>query len=100
MDSESIVRKYWHCKGCQAEAVTFDDSTPMHYCNGMRRLLIPLIGVDLPAKITVVGREDYIGNEIQRSNNGKPVQCVLVESEDGVDAYAYAPVATADGDTT
>jgi hypothetical protein len=91
------LRKYWHCKGCTAEAVTFDDSIPMHYC-GSSGLPIPLTGIDLPAKITVVEREDYIGNEIQRkSSDGKPVQCVLIETEDGVDAYAYAPVATAAG---
>jgi hypothetical protein len=99
MDNERVVRKYWHCTVCTAEAVTFDDAIPMHYC-GSNGLPIPLTGVDIPAKITVVAREDYLGKEIQRSNNGKPVQCVLVESEDGVDAYAYAPVATAEGDTT
>ena len=98
--SEMRVKKYWHCKGCTAEAVTFDDAIPMHYC-GVLGLPIPLTGIDLPAKITVVTREDYIGNEIQRADSdGKPIQCVLIETDDGVDAYAYAPVATVDGNSS
>lgn len=99
--SEMLVKKYWNCKWCTAEAVTFDDAIPMHYC-GVSGLPIPLTGIDVSSsKITVVTREDYIGNEIQRKDSdGKPIQCVLIETDDGVDAYAYAPVATVDGNNS
>jgi hypothetical protein len=88
----------WECPNCQTR-----DTTPLlipnryHPCPGLRGLLAPLVRAGTDCKITALPREDYLGGEVQRTDEaGRPYGGVKVERSDGSnDLFMFAPLAQA-----
>jgi hypothetical protein len=96
--------KRWECPSCGLQHVTREarPHTPMHDCRALAGLLAPFVavtGAELnrhQQRLVVVDREDYVGNEIVRTDgNGRPVMAVRTERADGSnDCHVFAPTAT------
>jgi len=91
---------HWYCPNCRVTDVTHEPRphTRMHTCSKLRGLTAPLLLAGTKAKVTVTEREDYVGDELVATDaNGRPVQSVITERDDGQDVAVYAPTASMTG---
>lgn len=89
------------CSRCDHTHVTHDarPHTPFHPCRGLAGLTSPMTPFGERVKVTVVEREDWVGDEaVTRDGEGRPVMAVNVEREDGNDVAVFAPMAKVDVD--
>ncbi|MGD9749779.1 MAG: hypothetical protein AB7W59_02170 [Acidimicrobiia bacterium] len=86
----------WECPRCDFTDVTRQHGphTRMHPCRGLGGLTAPMVPAGTRAKVEVVEREDYIGRDLVRLHEGRPVMNVTVTRDDGQDAVVFAPTAT------
>jgi len=86
---------YWACPNCMAEDKTSEarPHTRFHQCPGLGGIIAPMLPKGTKAKVHAVEREDYIGNEQVRLQNGRPIMAVVTEREDGQDVAVFAPTA-------
>lgn len=88
--------RYWSCVVCTEAARTVDDAIPMHRCPGTKGLLTPLVLDGTRAKIQVMEREDYVGDElVQTDGDGRPVMSIVTTRDDGQDCIVFPPSAAA-----
>jgi len=90
------AERLWVCPNCKVQDVTREarPHTRFHACAGLRGLTAPLVEAGDRVKVTVREREDYIGDEIVTSVEGRPIMSVLTEREDGSnDVVVFAPAA-------
>lgn len=91
-----LAPTHWVCPNCPAEAVT-PGSTPnrFHPCPALAGVLAPMVPAGTVARVRVVEREDYIGDQdVPLDDNGRPVMSVITERPDGSnDTIAFAPTA-------
>ena len=89
----------WHCPQCGATDQTTEmkPHVRMHRCAKLHGLDIPLVRDDMDAKVVAVEREDYLGEEIQTTDDrGIPITAIRVERADGTnDTFVNAPLAKA-----
>jgi hypothetical protein len=65
----------------------------------MSGLMVPLIEMGQNVKVTVVEREDFLGDEIVTTDDrGRPIMAVVTTRDDGEDRLVFAPLATGDAD--
>lgn len=90
------MSEQWYCpKNCGAQATTYDSQLPMHPCPNMASLMVPLVKVGTKAKLEVVERQDYVGDElVQTDAGGRVIMSVVTTRDDGQDCTVYAPTAT------
>lgn len=94
---------HWKCdaRGCGQVAVTREvgDHTRYHVCrgrDGTAGMTVPMTRAGVRCDVRAVERQDYIGrDDVQLNADGRPVMAVTIEREDGQDAAAYLPCATA-----
>ncbi len=89
----------WECPACGRAMVTRDNNLQprLHPCKGkgMNGLMVPFVevtGLELDRSKVRVHRDDYVGNEIVRTDkNGRPAMAVVTERADGSnDCHAFA----------
>lgn len=87
----------WMCPNCPVTSVTHEAQphTRFHSCAGLWGLTAPMVPIGTRAKVTLVEREDYIGDEDVRLHRGRPIMSIITEREDGNDAIVFAPTAHA-----
>ena len=89
----------WYCPNCKVESLTHEarPHSQFHTCLGLRGLTAPLIQLGVRAEVTLVEREDYIGEDkVQLDPElGRPVMAVVTQRDDGQDTAVFAPTATA-----
>ena len=84
----------WYCPKCTEAARTVDDAIPVHKCAYGNGLISPLVRTGTRAKIIVVEREDYVGQErVQTDVNGRPVMAVSTVRDSGEDRIVFSPSA-------
>lgn len=98
---------HWECISCGRQEVTRTPGkvvTPLHPCKAHNGLDVPYTEVPPgkqelrkhAARHVLREREDYIGQEVVRYHNGRPIMALVTERADGSnDARVYAPVAQA-----
>lgn len=65
----------------------------------MAGLTAPMVREGERVKVTVVEREDYLGDEIVTyDDNNRPVMAVVVERDDSTDVSVFAPAAKVEHD--
>jgi len=72
----------------------------LHNCSGHGGLLVPMVPDGTRAKVTIVEREDYVGDQLVRLHEGRPVMAVVVTREEGEDRVVFAPTAVGGGGTS
>lgn len=88
------VYTLWECRSCPAAARTVDDKIPMHTCRYGTGVMTPLVRQGTAAKIEVVERQDYVGDErVLLDHNGRPIMSVVTTRDDGQDCSVFAPTA-------
>jgi hypothetical protein len=87
------MRRDWVCADdCGSSAHTYDGALPHHPCRKKAGLMVALIPAGTKAKVTVHGREDYLGRDIpQRDANGRVVMSTTVTRDEGEDCSIYVP---------
>lgn len=94
----------WQCPACNRQHVTTKPVTGlvMHNCPALGDLSAPYVevtGLELDRHaqhVTVVERDDYVGDELVTVANGRPVMAVNVERADGSnDRVVFAGTAQA-----
>ena len=89
----------WYCPNCKVTSLTHEarPHAQFHTCLGLRGLTAPLIQLGVRAEVTLVEREDYIGEDkVQLDPElGRPVMAVVTQRDDGQDTAVFAPTATA-----
>jgi hypothetical protein len=88
----------WECPECGMEERTPPlppNATRFHTCPRLHMLTAPLVRAGSDCKLVANEREDYLGEEIQRTgDDGKPYMNVHTEHADGHnDLAVFAPVA-------
>ncbi len=85
----------WECPRCKATDVTRGPKlNRFHNCPAMGGLTAPMVEANTRVKVTIVEREDYVGDETVTSVDGRPIMSVVTEREDGSnDVVVYAPAA-------
>jgi hypothetical protein len=94
--------QHWYCPNCGLEDVTHEAQphSRFHTCRKLRGLTAPMLRAGTQAKVTVQEREDYIGTEkVQTDPDGRPVQSIITERNNGQDVTVFAPTATITGGT-
>lgn len=90
------MAQLWWCPKCDEAARTVDAQLPMHHCHGLAGLLVPLVRREHAAKVEVIERLDYVGDElVQMNGEDRPVMAVVTTRDDGQDCTVYAPTAVA-----
>lgn len=90
------MTQLWWCPACDEAARTVDAKLPMHRCQGLVGLLVPLTRREHAAKVEAVERLDYVGDElVQVNGDGRPIMAVVTTRDDGQDCTVYAPTAIA-----
>jgi hypothetical protein len=98
--------KHWECASCgrQLKTVDYRITTPLHPCPTLNGLEVPYTEVPRgqaelrrhSARHVLRERDDYIGTEIVRLHNGRPIMSLSTERPDGSnDLRVYAPTALA-----
>jgi hypothetical protein len=85
----------WTCPNCTSELVTKTavDKPVLHPCRGLKGLIAPMVPAGIRAKVEAVEREDYIGTERVRLQNGRPIMSVVTTRNEGQDTVVFAPTA-------
>jgi hypothetical protein len=93
-----MAEQLWECPRCKLTDVTHG-AKPLnrfHNCPAMSGLTAPMVEATSRVKVTIVEREDYVGNETVTTVGGRPIMSVVTERPDGSnDVVVYAPTATA-----
>lgn len=87
----------WECPNCDTTAVTHEarPHSQMHHCAGLAGLWAPMIPAGQRCKVEAREREDYVRDEMVRTDaNGRAVMSVVTTRDDGEDVAVYAPCAT------
>lgn len=89
------VNVEWECPACGKTAeVPGAYGKVVHRCPKMGGLTTPYVRKGAKAKLSLVMREDYIGDElVQTDDEGRPVMALITEREDGQDTRVFAPAA-------
>lgn len=89
----------WYCPRCGARAITrrADVHTEFHTCPKLLMMNAPMVLDGLAAKIELVERQDYVGQEMVQLSpeRRRPVMNITITRDEGTDAAVYAPTATA-----
>lgn len=95
------VNVEWECPACgKTTEVPGVYGKVVHRCPKMGGMTTPYVRKGAKAKISLVHREDYVGNEIvQKDDQGRPVMAIVTEREDGIDTRVFAPTAIGKGST-
>ena len=88
----------WRCPACGAEERTRPlppNGTRFHPCPKLHGLTAPLVRAGTDCKLVASQREDYLGDEVQRTgDDGKPYMNVRTVHADGrEDCAVFSPVA-------
>ena len=90
----------WWCPNCSAVDRTTEarPHTRMHQCHGKAGMLMPMVEKGVQAKVELVERGDYVGDELVRvDGNGRPWMAAVTTGEDGQDVAVFAPTAQGTG---
>lgn len=91
----------WYCPNCGLRDRTSEarPHTRYHVCPKLRFLTAPMLPAGTAAKVEVVERQDYVGDEMVRLDpeRKRPVQSIVTTRDNGRDAVVFAPTATAGG---
>jgi len=87
----------WTCPNCPLEEVTHEarPHSRFHACKGLHGLTAPMVPAGTKCKVEVKEREDYIGTDVVRLHEGRPVMSVVTTRDNGQDVAVFAPAATA-----
>lgn len=85
----------WVCPNCDTVARSRPALNRFHTCPGLRGLTAPMVPKGTKAKVTAHEREDYIGADKVRLNEGRPVMSVVTTRDTGQDVAVFAPTASA-----
>ncbi len=91
-----MAEQLWECPRCKATDVTREAKphTRFHACPALSGLTMPMVEASARVKVTIVEREDYIGDETVTTVGGRPIMSVVTQREDGSnDVVVYAPAA-------
>lgn len=93
-----VAYQDWYCPECGAEERTPPlppNSSRMHTCPKLHMLTAPLVRAGSDCKLVATEREDYLGDEVQRTgDDGKPYMNVETVHADGHnDLAVFSPVA-------
>lgn len=90
-----VSEQLWYCPNCTQEDKTTEarPHTRFHQCPGLRGIIAPMLPKGTRAKVTAVEREDYVGTEKVRLQDGRPIMAVITERDDGQDVAVFAPTA-------
>lgn len=92
---------HWYCPNCRKEDVTHEPRphSRFHACPRIGGLTMPMVPAGTRAKVELHERQDYVGKELVRLHEGRPVMSAVTTRDDGQDVAVFAPTATARGDT-
>jgi hypothetical protein len=92
-----FTERLWECPNCTTVQRTTEPRphTRFHACPGLHGLTAPMVQQGMSAKTEVHEREDYVGTELVRLHQGRPVMSVVTTRDDGTDVAVFAPTATA-----
>lgn len=85
------------CPNCPQSVVlpTLPSKPVMHHCPGLH-FLAPFVQEGLDCKVEANEREDYVGQEMVRTDDqGRPIMSVVTTRNDGQDCVVFAPTAKA-----
>jgi len=96
--------RHWQCLSCGHQHVTHTPQvvTPLHQCQSHHGLDVPYTEVPRgraelrrhEGRHVVNEREDYVGRELPRYLNGRPIMNLVTERPDGSnDVRVFAPTA-------
>jgi hypothetical protein len=88
----------WRCPECGLEERTEPKPNRFHTCPRLRYLTAPMVLAGTDAKVSIVERQDYVGNErvMLDPELHRPVMSIVTERADGSnDVMVFAPAATA-----
>ena len=89
----------WYCPNCGKTSITHEPRphSRFHTCPKLRGLTAPMLPAGTKAKVELVEREDYVGNELVQLDpeRKRPVQSVVTTRDNGQDVVVFAPTATA-----
>lgn len=88
------VERRWACPNCATTSVTREvrPHTQMHACAGLVGLTAPMTPAGMKCKVVAVEREDYVRDELVRTNaEGRPIMAVVTVRDDGQDCAVFAP---------
>ncbi len=92
------TERRWHCPNCGLTQVTREarPHTRFHICPKLRGLTAPMLPAGTRAKVELVEREDYVGDEKVQLDpeRGRPVMAVRTTRDNGQDTVVFAPLAT------
>ena len=92
------TERRWFCPNCKKEDITREarPHTRFHACPKLRGLTAPMLPAGTRAKVELVEREDYVGDEKVQVDPewGRPVMAVRTTRDNGQDTVVFAPVAT------
>ncbi len=85
----------WECPRCKVTDVTRGPKlNRFHSCPALSGLTMPMVEANTRVKVTIVEREDYVGDETVTTVGGRPIMSVVTQREDGSnDVVVYAPAA-------
>ena len=94
-----IPTRRWTCPKCTVESVTHEGRphSQLHRCKGLAGIIVPMVMEGTKADVRIVEREDYIGTDKVRLQNGRPIMSVVTERDDGQDVAVFAAAATGTG---
>lgn len=90
----------WYCPECSEQCQTVNTiigptktrNMPLHFCNGLFGLLAPMVKSGVNARLRVNYREDYLGKDIQATDErGKVVMSITTERDNGEDLIVHSP---------
>jgi hypothetical protein len=89
---------HWACPNCPVEAKT-PGTVPnrFHTCRGAgiyHGLTAPMVPKGVSAKVATHEREDYVGDDLVQTHQGRPISFVSVETDESRSVTAFAPTAT------
>lgn len=90
----------WYCPNCGLTDQTREarPHSRYHTCPKLRGLSAPMLPAGTAAKVEVREREDYIGNEMVRTDAaGRPIMSIVTTRDEGQDCMVFAPTATVQG---
>lgn len=91
-------QRVWTCSRCKASDVTREarPHTRFHACPAMHGLTMPMVEEGTTVQVTIVEREDYIGDETVTTVGGRPIMSIVTERTDGSnDVAVFAAAAHA-----
>lgn len=95
---DAPVRR-WHCPQCGHSDATREPKphSRFHTCPRLGFMSAPMLPAGTKGKLEIVERQDYIGREdVQLSEDRRPIQSVVTTRDDGQDCTVYAPTARAE----